>query len=118
MHTSAAAVRSRLFGPRPEEPTGGVSANGGGRCGWDGGPSYGGPSGTPAAPTRKRWAAFISHYKVEAAMEARFLQTELEVRAQNTEYRCRIQNTENRIQNAEYRMQNTEHRTVLTHLQL
>jgi len=34
---------------------------------------------TPGARGGKRWAAFISHFKVEAAMEARFLQTELEV---------------------------------------
>ena len=34
-------------------------------------------AGGTGAP-RKRWAAFISHYKGEAAMEARFLQTELE----------------------------------------
>jgi len=37
------------------------------------------PPAPSPPPGPKRWAAFISHYKVEAAMEARFLQTELEV---------------------------------------
>jgi hypothetical protein len=39
------------------------------------------PAAEPASGAfgGKRWAAFISHYKVEAAMEARFLQTELKV---------------------------------------
>ena len=30
------------------------------------------------APTKTRYAAFLSHYKMEAAMEARYLQSELE----------------------------------------
>jgi len=37
------------------------------------------PGADGSSPPVKKWAAFISHYKVEAAMEARFLQTELEV---------------------------------------
>ena len=32
----------------------------------------------PAEKKRKPYAAFISHYKAESAMEARYLQTELE----------------------------------------
>ena len=55
LSTSLMITRSRLLA-RPEHPFTGIR-------------------GTPG----KRWGAFISHYKVEAAMEARFLQTELEV---------------------------------------
>jgi hypothetical protein len=31
-----------------------------------------------AGPQKKKWAAFISHYKAEAAMEARYLQGAIE----------------------------------------
>jgi len=63
---SSVGTRSRLL-VRPGGRETAASSTGGG------GTSAGG-TGAP----RKRWAAFISHYKGEAAMEARFLQTELE----------------------------------------
>jgi len=53
------AQRSRLL-TRPEQQASGVV------------------EASSAPRGKKRWAAFISHYKVEAAMEARFLQTEIE----------------------------------------
>ena len=54
----------------------GVSGMSGSRCGP---PCLALSSAPAAAPPVKKWAAFLSHYKTEAAMEARFLQTELEV---------------------------------------
>ena len=41
-------------------------------------PALSAPVPTPARPTKKHFAAFLSHCKGDAAMEARYLQGELE----------------------------------------